>query len=155
MRWPTGRAIGGPDSPATCASIRQRLQQRILGVQGRPWEAKSIRAYDQRSLRSQRASRKVPMDTFPQQARRAGEIPVNTTRLADQRCRSVPSLRSTTDDPQVRRRHVHGLQDFHQRQGIVICKQGIRERRLRWDISAGIDNLLNPAKECVVYYIDR
>ena len=57
----------------------------------------------------------------------------------------------TTGDPEFRPKEVRGLQDFHDRRVIVIYKEVGQERRLRWDISAGIDNLVNPAKEWFVY----
>lgn len=48
---------------------------------------------------------------------------------------------------------VSSLQDFHDRRVLVIYKRDGQEHRLRWDISAGVNNLVDPAKECVVYYI--
>ena len=48
---------------------------------------------------------------------------------------------------------VRGLLDFHDRRVKAVCNRDGQVRTLRWEISAGINNLLDPAKECVVFYI--
>lgn len=85
-------------------------------------------------------------------------LPIQQEAAARERFKSEAKrlgVKITAGDPEFRPKQVSGLQDFHDRRVIVIYKEDGKERRLRWDISAGIDNLLNPAKECVVYYIDR
>lgn len=85
-------------------------------------------------------------------------LPIHQESAARDRFKSEAKrlgVKLTAGDPEFRPKEVRGLQDFHDRRVIVIYKHDGQERRLRWDISAGIDNLLNPAKECVVYYIER
>jgi hypothetical protein len=91
------------------------------------------------------ARRRIAIDTQDRPCVRAALTPDGATLIVS----------GMTGDPEFRPREVRGLQDFHDRRVIIVFIEDGRDRRLRWDISAGIDNLLNPAKECVVYYIDR
>jgi hypothetical protein len=45
--------------------------------------------------------------------------------------------------------------DFHDRRVMASVRVGTELRKMRWDVSAGINNLLDPNKECTVTFVSK